>query len=314
MYYTLINDSLLLIFSFIGMLAAFIYITILCRIHEQRTSKVRSLANLLSANSCIAGFLLNLFNFIDASIMYHADINIINENQRQPDSFCVLRGGFRSATLGALYHSLCIQAFYRLCCIVHTKHRSSRSYSFYICLIIIQWVISIGSIILFLLFKQIVYNPGGHFCQITLKNLFAFPFMYLIDYFLPLIFIIYIYIKIIIYLHHQSIIERFRRQQPIHMFRHIIYMLIILSITGIPLRVIFFLTHINHKLVPYYAQKLGMIFVTFSHASVMTYTLLLTTDVRRTFLRSLRVPYQMTTQIEHILPIEIYLPRLNIIH
>ncbi|CAF1175528.1 unnamed protein product [Rotaria sordida] len=153
----------------------------------QTTPKIRSLAKLLATNSCITGFPLNLLNFIDTVIIYYADANIINENQRQPDSFCVLRGSFRSATVSAMYHSLC-----------------------------------------------------------------------------------YIYIKIIIYLRHHSIMEYFRRQQPIHMLRYIIYMLVILSTTGISLRMILFLTHINHRLVPYYAQKLSMIFVTFSHASVMT--------------------------------------------
>ena len=64
-------------------------------------------------------------------------------------------------------------------------------------------------------------------------------------------------------------------------------------------------------MIPSYGQKLGMIFVTFSHASVMIYTFLLTADVRRNFNRSLIVPYQLTTDIEHIISIEIKLSSWN---
>ncbi|CAF0899229.1 unnamed protein product [Rotaria sordida] len=74
----------------------------------QTTPKIRSSAKLLATNSCITGFPLNLLNFIDTVIIYYADANVINENQRQPDSFCVLRGSFRSATVSAMYHSLCM--------------------------------------------------------------------------------------------------------------------------------------------------------------------------------------------------------------
>ncbi|CAF3332475.1 unnamed protein product [Rotaria socialis] len=120
--------------------------------------------------------------------------------------------------------------------------------------------------------------------------------------------------KIIFYLRRRSLVERFRRKQSIQMLRHIVYMLIILSITGIPLRAIFIQAHINQKLVPYYAQKLGMLFVTFSHAGVMIYILLLTADVRRSLIQSLRFSYKIPTQIEHIAPMQINVPRLNINH
>ncbi len=204
-----------------------------------------------------------------------------------------------------------IQAFDRLCCIVYAKRPSSRSPSFYIYLIIIQWILSISSAIPLVLFQQIVYNSVGHFCQITVKNSFVFLYVYLLYFFIPLIITIYIYIEIITYLQRQSIIERFRRRKPIRVLRHIINMLIILSITGIPIVIIFLQTHINHRMIPSYGQKLGMIFVTFSHASVMIYTFLLTADVRRSFTRTLIVPYQLTTDIEHIISIEIKFPRWN---
>ncbi len=100
----LVNDALLLLLSFIGILTSFIYILVLFLTHDKGRQKIRSLANLLAANSCVAGFLLNITHFSDAIIMWHADIN--NDIQRQADSFCVLRGGLRTALNGTMYYSL----------------------------------------------------------------------------------------------------------------------------------------------------------------------------------------------------------------
>lgn len=210
----------------------------------------------------------------------------------------------------SLFFQFSIQAFDRLCCIIYPKRFSLRSHSFYFCLILIQWIISICSVIPVIVSKQIVYNPGGHFCQINLRDSFAFPCFFLVSYLIPLICIVYIYVKIIIYLRRRSIMERFRRRKSLNMLRHIIYMLIILIMTGVPILICFIQNRISARPVLYYGQKLNMIYVTFSHSAVMIYTLLLAANARRSLIRSIRVPYQMTTQIQQMSPIEIHLPRL----
>jgi hypothetical protein len=270
----LLIDGLLLTFSSVGVLAALTLILIVLCGGQQ----FRSVATFLAVNSCMAGLLVNTSTGIEAVIMTLADLGYI---KRQPDSLCVVRGTLSTGAIGILYYTLCIHGFYRLCCIVYTKQKLHQSWSFFVKLVIVQWVLSSPLALPAPLLGHVEYDQGVHFCQCSLRPLFIFPDVFCVCYLIPLMIILCIYAKIVMYLRRHSTGERFRKRHSLQVVQRIIWMLFVLGVAGFPHGFFFLQTQIAPNRVPIYARKIGMITVEFSQAGAMVYTVFLTANVRR---------------------------------
>ncbi|CAF0719698.1 unnamed protein product [Adineta steineri] len=270
----LLIDGLLMTFSTVGVLAALILILVVLFGGKQ----FRSIATFLAVNSCVAGFLVNSSTGIEAVIMTLADLGYI---KRQPDSLCIARGALSTGAIGILYYTLCVHGFYRLCCIVYNKRNFHRSWTFFIKLVIIQWIFSCPLVLPGPLLGQVEYDQGVHFCQCSLRNLFIFPYVFSVCYLIPLIIILCIYCRIILYLRRQSAGVRCGKKYSVLVVQRITWMLLVLGVAGFPHGFFFVQTHIEPDRVPIYARKIGMVTVEFSQAGAMIYTVLLTPNVRR---------------------------------
>jgi hypothetical protein len=275
----LLIDGLLLTFSSVGILAALTLILIVLCGGQQ----FRSIATFLAVNSCVAGLLVNSSTGTEAVIMLLADLGYI---ERRPDSLCVARGTLSTGAIGILYYTLCINGFYRLCCIVYTKKKLHRSRSFFVTVVIIQWILSAPLALPAPLLGLVEYDQGVHFCQGSLRTFFIFPYLFCVCYLIPLIVILCIYGKIVMYLRQHSTGERFRKRQSLQIVQRIIWMLVVLGVAGFPHGFFFVQTHIAPDHVPIYARKIGMVTVEFSQAGAMVYTVFLTANVRRACCRT----------------------------
>jgi hypothetical protein len=276
----LLIDGLLITFSSVGILAALtLILVVLCG-----GRKFHSVATFIAVNSCVAGLLVNSSTGIEAIIMTLADLEYI---KRQPDSLCVARGALSTGAIGILYYTLCIHGFYRLCCIVYTKQKLHKSSGFFVKFVIFQWILSAPLVLPAPLLGHVEYDHGVHFCQCSLRPLFIFPYLFCVCYLIPLVIILCIYGKIVIYLRHHSTGERFRKRHSLQVVQRIIWMLVVLGVAGFPHGFFFLQTQIAPDHVPIYARKVGMVTVEFSQAGAMVYTVFLTANVRRACYRIL---------------------------
>lgn len=110
-------------------------------------------------NSALAGFITNIIYASQAIYQMLSDT---------PDILCEFRGFLLHCSTGLFYHTLCIQALYRLFVTVYAQRRSLQSTCVIIPIVIIQWLISITFAIPFLLMKRIKYQASGRICQVIL--------------------------------------------------------------------------------------------------------------------------------------------------
>jgi uncharacterized membrane protein len=77
------------------------------------------------------------------------------------DVLCVFRGFLLHCSAGLFYHTLCIQALYRLFVTVYAQRRTLQSSRVFLSIIVIQWLISIIFGIPILLIGRIIFQANG---------------------------------------------------------------------------------------------------------------------------------------------------------
>ncbi len=173
---------------------------------------------------------------------------------------CRVRVGLISFLTSAFFHSFLLQAlrsFFKvkfhssldtkkLCCL-------SLDHIFtYILLILTSWLISILSIIpAFTIFNAFSYFPQQYHCLISFTNVRGFVYSILSAYVIPVLVIMYIYYRLISFIHHASIsnhISSARRELKI--VKRILLICIILSLSGSPTIIFLFQFIITGQLHP----------------------------------------------------------------
>lgn len=152
--FEILSSLFMVLFSTIGVICSSIYIGRVITIRRRWT-----LAILIDINSAFAGFIINIIYISQAVYQLLTDV---------PDVLCAFRGSLLNFATGLFYHTLCIQAFYRLSVIVFAKRRYLQSKRFILSIIIIQWFISITFSIPILLIDRIKFQTESRICQVII--------------------------------------------------------------------------------------------------------------------------------------------------
>jgi hypothetical protein len=147
-----LSSIFMLLCSIIGIICSFIFIVIVAI-----DRRCRTLIILITFNTALAGFIINI---VYAS---QAVYQLLSETS---DSLCPFRGFLLHCSTGLFYHTLCIQAFYRLFVTVYARRKYLQSTPFILSLVIIQWLISITFAIPILLMNRIKFQPVSRICQV----------------------------------------------------------------------------------------------------------------------------------------------------
>jgi hypothetical protein len=115
---------------------------------------------LLVLNSIIAGFVVNIVHACQA--LYQ----LINDGN---DKLCAFRGFLLYGTSGLLYHTFCVQAFYRLFTTLSIQERYRRSKRVIMLIVFFQWLISLTFALPILLTGRIKYQSGSRICQVDIN-------------------------------------------------------------------------------------------------------------------------------------------------
>jgi hypothetical protein len=151
-----LSSILMIVCSIFGIICALIFIIIVA-IHRQ----YHTLTILLVLNSTIAGLIANI-TCLSQAIYQLIDLG--------DDTLCTIRGLFLQTSTGILYHTLCVQALYRLFVTVYSTRRYLQTIRFNISMVVIQWIFSttFGLPIFFL--NRIRYQSGSRICQVKFKD------------------------------------------------------------------------------------------------------------------------------------------------
>lgn len=152
------SSILMIVCSTFGIICALIFIIIVTT-HRQ----CYTLTILLVLNSAIAGLIANSTCVIQA-IYQLLDLG--------NDRFCTLRGFFLHTTAGILYHTLCVQALYRLFVTVYSTRRYLQTARFITSMVVVQWIFSTTFCLPIYLTDAIKYQPGSRMCQVQTKDSF----------------------------------------------------------------------------------------------------------------------------------------------
>jgi hypothetical protein len=148
-----ILSSLFILFcSILGIVCTLIFIRVVIIDRQCRT-----MTTLLVLNSIIAGFVANIAYACQALYQLISDGN---------DNLCVFRGFLLHETCGLLYHTFCVQAFYRLSATKPAHQQCLRSKRIITFIIVLQWFISLTFGLPILLNNQIKYQAGSRICQV----------------------------------------------------------------------------------------------------------------------------------------------------
>lgn len=154
-----LSSILMLLGSLVGMFCGIVFIGVLTVNRHCRTS-----TTFFGLNSVIAGLITTFVYACQACYQL---------SSARRDALCVFRGFLLHATCGLLYHTFCIQAFYRLLVTIPTRRLYFRSRGVIKLLVLVQWLISATFGLPILCRGQIKFHASGRICQVSLSMIGA---------------------------------------------------------------------------------------------------------------------------------------------
>ncbi|UJR14351.1 hypothetical protein I4U23_001347 [Adineta vaga] len=290
-----VSSILMIVCCTFGIFFAFVFI-IIVMFHR----RCHTLTIFLVLNSTIAGLIANL-TCISQAIYQLLDVG--------NDRLCNIRGLLLQIGTGVLYHTLCVQAFYRLFVTVYSTQQYLQTTRFIILMVLIQWIFSASFGLPIFFTNRITYQSGSRICQVSLEDTIGFVYFSLVIFFLPLIIIIIIYFQIVQYMKRtpfsttyrsNTLISQNRRQSELRLIRRILTLVIILFILGFPYS-LFYLLIQSHIMSPWpYMARISYLFITFGQSASMLINLITTDDVRKSLIDIIRKCASKQTQVQRV--------------
>lgn len=124
---------------------------------------------LLTANTCLAHFLLGCDMFAVCLVMIHNDLIEIQSSDR----FCQARGYFGYSIVFIFNFSFVLQAFHRYVMVVYPTRLFWRSGKNQLLFISCVWIIGFLHSIHTIVYNEIVHDINNHICQVPLRLSFT---------------------------------------------------------------------------------------------------------------------------------------------
>ncbi|CAF0841220.1 unnamed protein product [Adineta steineri] len=137
-----------------------------------------------------------------------------------------------------LYWAFVNQAIFRLCRIVYATHKWLQHFWLYIIIPPIEFILSCALLSPLLFWHDIVYLPQEYFCYVPYTNILGILWVILNAYGNPLLILLFIYLRITIFLRRQSInqalVVKKRQERDLLVIRRIFITVGLLLTLGIP--------------------------------------------------------------------------------
>ncbi len=266
---------------------AFIFLLIILIDKTCHTVSMMLVANSFLAALICAGNLLWI-NVISLQ-------NDLKQLQYQ-DLFCELRGYLTYVSCAVLNYSFLLHAFYRYVTVVYPTRLFWRLKRIQLLLIGLTWIYAFIFPIRFMLTGEIIYNIDNQICQIPLRLSFSINFMGLSLYVSPMVLIMFIYYKLVGYIHwiNQRITPvntLVRARRKLKMVRGTVTLLMIIFILDFPYALFLFMSFFISP--PIYHFRIAYIFINIALACVMIVLFQFTDPLKISIMKRLNMRVEM---------------------
>jgi hypothetical protein len=256
-------DILLIICAILAMIVAILFLFLI--IVDKRCHTVPMM---LIGNSCLSVF---VFGSILVSIYIFTLENDLKQIQYQ-DSLCVFRAYFLCVSAALLNYSFFLQSIYRYMNVVYPNRLFWRSVRFEVLSICLKWIFALVYPIVFMFTDDIIYNVDNQVCQFPLRFSFAIIYVSLCAYIIPVLVIMFIYLKLVRYVHRMS--KRVipantlsHAQRELKMVRRTMILITILIVVCFPYELFVLMAFFNSA--PKYYFRIASVFFDASLLSIM---------------------------------------------
>ncbi|UJR12201.1 hypothetical protein I4U23_016378 [Adineta vaga] len=170
-------------------------------------------------------------------------------------SWCTFRGYLISVLCSDIYQVFGIQAFFRLCRIMHPNRRWFRNFWFYFILTFVQFIKTFLTLCPILVWQDIDYLPNEHYCYMTFSKPRGMIYGILTTYGIPLSILFSHYIRLALFIrqlpNNQAIVVKIQQKRDLIAIRRIflhVTLLLTLVIPGTILTLIRFISGIDFSL------------------------------------------------------------------
>lgn len=197
--------------------------------------KLKTFSNLLICNTSIMNLFYSLTTFLQVFMVVFSPLHSTGKDSRL---FCIVRAYLTVASATLLSSSFLLQALNRLFHSVFPTHRRCLlTWKFHYLLIAIQWAVGFLTPITILIYHENVIYQRGIFCTIELNHTLHLYYLYSMEYLIPVLAILLIYITIVYRLNYYSAPSRQRHSSPareVKLLNNILIFVAIFAFGGLP--------------------------------------------------------------------------------
>ncbi|CAF3864242.1 unnamed protein product [Rotaria sp. Silwood1] len=235
-------------------------------------------------NSCLAEFLFGCDILAISLFTFYKDL----KQNYSYDTFCILMGGISYLSVGIQNYSYLLQAIYRYALIVYPSKLFYQSVKFQAFLISLTWICYIIYAIALIWTGQVMYSVEDQICQMPLRLSFLMISNVFHIYFVPILSIIIIYLKMVRYVQEMSkhVIPAntlFHAQRELTMIRRILSLVFILVALGFPYSTFIIMSFFNSA--PKYHFRIAASFDYASVACILIAVLQLTEPLKTSLIK-----------------------------
>ncbi|CAF1242397.1 unnamed protein product [Adineta ricciae] len=253
MFEIVLNISAIIIGLVICIIALIIMIRILHYIHFNRIQRDDKVVFIHSMNIYILLFIFMLIiNSFTMQSLLGDHYGLEFDSQ-----WCIFIGFIDPVVFGTLYWNFVNQAFYRFCRIIYFSRSSFQSSWLYFMLLPIELLLVAILLSPSLIWRDITYLPREHYCYISVMNVRGAVWIFSFAFGLPLSCLLMIYLRITLYLQHNTqnqrvLMVRQREQRDLTIIRRICVIVSLLMMLGVPALTILLISYIQNVENPYF--------------------------------------------------------------
>jgi len=155
---------------------------------------------MLTGNLCLSALMFS------CGLLSYSIFTLKNDLKQieSEDSYCVIRSFITYSSGTTMDYSYLLQSIYRYIIVVYPNNFLLQSFRFQFLLICLTWLGGYVYLIPYLSTGQIIYNVDNQICQVPLRLSFSLMFMLLYGYIIPMLLVLFIYLKLFLYVKEMS--------------------------------------------------------------------------------------------------------------
>jgi len=246
---------------------------------------LKTFSNLLICNTCLISLFYSFTTFLQVFMVVVTPLHPTGKDSRL---FCIIRAYLTVVSTTLHSSSFLLQALSRLFhSVFHTHRRSLLTWKFHYFLIAVQWTVGFLTPITILInHKNVIYRKSI-FCTIDLNHTLHLYYLYSMEYLIPVLAILIIYITIVYRVNYYSSPSKQRHSSPAReakLLANILIFIGIFTFGGLP-SVIYICLMAPHRILSIHFFILTLVAMPLAVAMEKVSVLWLNTPLRNAFVR-----------------------------